>query len=202
MNIAMSSSWSERNSAPFILECIPFPNIKFLIPLISFSRSIKRWYVCEWHRPSRQNSIKPVTSLHAVSADKSSFQLNRSPALSANQQRSRRFMRISMITLQNSRFGSPVTAFKKTPELRSFSTRVHSRSRRTRSLNSTSAPYFEPFDQREAAAARAISRRLRADSASALALPPFNPPRCPKATAAGFLAPFPLVLWATMEAAI
>src|SRR5262249_29722291 len=42
------------------------------------------------------------------------------------------------------------------------------------------------FSQRLAAALRAISARLLADSFSALALPPFWPPRRPRATAAGF----------------
>jgi hypothetical protein len=50
-----------------------------------------------------------------------------------------------------------------------------------------------------AAALRAISFRFRADNEAALALPPFNPPSRPKATAAGFLPP---VDCATMPAAI
>lgn len=52
------------------------------------------------------------------------------------------------------------------------------------------------------AAARAIAFRLVGDSFWARAFPPFNPPRRPSATAAGFFVPFPFVLCATIAAAI
>lgn len=45
--------------------------------------------------------------------------------------------------------------------------------------------YFLLF-QRESAALFAISRLISTESAFALAMPPFNPPSLPKATAAGF----------------
>lgn len=50
-----------------------------------------------------------------------------------------------------------------------------------------------------AAALRAISDRFRADNEAALALPPFNPPKRPRDTAAGFFCP---VVCETMPAAI
>ena len=46
------------------------------------------------------------------------------------------------------------------------------------------------FDHLEIAALRAIAARRRAESRAALALPPFNPPNLPSATAAGFLEAF------------
>lgn len=46
--------------------------------------------------------------------------------------------------------------------------------------------FFLAFCQRAAAALRAMLRLLAAESAAALAFPPFRPPSFPNATAAGF----------------
>lgn len=55
---------------------------------------------------------------------------------------------------------------------------------------------------RERAAFLAIADRFFALKLSARAFPPFNPPRRPSATAAGFFVPLPFVLCATIPAAI
>jgi hypothetical protein len=59
--------------------------------------------------------------------------------------------------------------------------------------------YFAGVFQRFLAAFRAMDLRLAGDSFAARALPPFNPPSLPSATALGF---FSCVAWATTEAAI
>ena len=53
-------------------------------------------------------------------------------------------------------------------------------------LRKTEEAYFVDLDQRDLAARFAIRLRRAAERLSALALPPFNPPSLPRATAAGF----------------
>jgi hypothetical protein len=92
--------------------------------------------------------------------------------------------RIALNESRNNRPSFPNTEF------------IHADSMLERSSIVNREIYF--FFQRVAAAFRAISFRFLADSAAALAFPPFSPPSRPSITAAGFLSPVEL---ATIAAA-